>query len=75
MTENQKEQVINFEKLTLYPSNAQVFSSDPSMHPGAQSALAQPTLIGPKVRISNSKYHFPELTAYVCSARYVLKAD
>lgn len=50
-------------KLTLYPSKAQVLSSEPSIQPEAQSALAHPTLMGPAVKISNSKYHFPELTA------------
>lgn len=43
--------------LTLNPSNAQEYpSSPPIWKPGGQSDLAQPTRIGPAVRISNSKY-------------------
>lgn len=43
--------------LTLNPSKAQEYpSSPPIWKPGGQSDLAQPTRIGPAVRISNSKY-------------------
>lgn len=33
------------------------------------------TRIGPAVSTSNSKYHFPDVTAYVFSTRYVRKAE
>lgn len=54
----------NFEYLTSNPSKTYAWSSEPSSLSGVQPGLAQPTLIGPVVSISNSKYHFPWVTAY-----------
>lgn len=54
---------------TLYPSKTKAWSSAPSSTSGLQAGLAHPTLISPPLRASNSKYHFPVFTAYVCSTR------
>lgn len=60
---------IKMDQHTLDPSNTYARSSDPSSASGTQPGWAQPTLISPAVTASNSKYHFPRVTAYDLSAR------
>ena len=56
-------------QLTLEPSNTNAWWSDPGSVSGEQPGRAQPTLMVPAVTTSNSKYHFPRVTAYDLSAR------
>lgn len=50
--------------LTSNPSKTYAWSSAPRSLSGVQPGRAQPTLILPTVTTSNSKYHFPWVTAY-----------
>lgn len=50
--------------LTSNPSKTYAWSSEPRSLSGVQPGRAQPTLILPAVTTSNSKYHFPRVTAY-----------